>query len=117
MLFDGVRAEESASRASRSRVGKNVKHNNMINVRPILEWSNVEVYLYILLHNLPFNKAYRNGLSRVGCAICPYSSGWSEDLCGILYPDTVKPFLDKIRKGLEKNNVSGIDNYIKLGKI
>lgn len=116
MLFDGVRAEESVSRASRSRIGKNVKHNNMINVRPILEWSNAEVYLYILLHNLPFNKAYRNGLSRVGCAICPYSSGWSEDLCGLLYPDTVKPFIDKIRKGLENNKVSGVDNYIKLGK-
>ena len=35
ILFDGVRAEESANRANRSRVGKNVKHNNIINISPI----------------------------------------------------------------------------------
>jgi len=116
MLFDGVRAEESVSRSSRARIGKNVKHNNMINVRPILEWNALEVYLYLLLHNLPYNQAYRKGLSRVGCVICPYSSGWSEDLCGKLYPETIAPFISKIKKDLERNNVTGIDNYIKLGK-
>ena len=116
MLFDGVRAEESANRASRSRIGKNVKHNNMINVRPILDWNNTEVYLYLLLNRLPFNDAYRRGLSRVGCAICPYSSTWSEDLCGQLYPDATLPFISKIRQELEVNKVSGVDNYIKSGK-
>lgn len=116
MLFDGVRAEESVSRASRSRIGKNVKHNNIINIRPIIEWSAIEVYLYLLLHNLPINDAYRRGLSRVGCVICPYSSGWSEDLCGKLYPETISPFIKKIREGLVRNNVSGVENYIKLGK-
>lgn len=116
MLFDGVRAEESVSRSSRDRIGKNVKHNNMINVRPILEWNASEVYLYLLLHNLPYNQAYRKGLSRVGCVICPYSSGWSEDLCGKLYPETIEPFIIKIKEDLKKNNVTGIDNYIKLGK-
>lgn len=116
MLFDGVRAEESASRSSRARIGKNVKHNNMINVRPILEWNALEVYLYLLLHNLPYNQAYRKGLSRVGCVICPYSSGWSEDLCGKLYPETIAPFINKIKEDLERNNVTGVDNYIKLGK-
>ena len=116
MLFDGVRAEESVSRSSRARIGKNVKHNNMINVRPILEWNSSEVYLYLLLHNLPYNQAYRKGLSRVGCVICPYSSGWSEDLCGKLYPETIEPFIKKIKEDLQRNNVTGIDNYIKLGK-
>ena len=116
MLFDGVRAEESVSRSSRARIGKNVKHNNMINVRPILEWNAIEVYLYLLLNNLPLNEAYRKGLSRVGCVICPYSSGWSEDLCGKLFPKTIEPFISKIKEDLERNNVSGVDNYIKLGK-
>ena len=116
MLFDGVRAEESASRANRSRIGKNVKHNNMINARPILGWNSTEVYLYIILHKLPFNQAYRNGLPRVGCVVCPYSSSWSEDLCGQLYPETIHPFLSKIRANLAKSNLTGIDNYIRNGK-
>ena len=116
MLFDGVRAEESVNRASRLRIGKNVKHNNMVNIRPILEWNNTEVYLYLLLHKLPFNQAYRKGLSRVGCAVCPYSSGWSEDLCNHLYPEATSPFLSKVMKSLEENKVTGVENYVRLGK-
>lgn len=116
VLFDGVRAEESQSRSSRSKIGKNVKHNKIVNVSPILEWNATEVYLYILLNRLPVNEAYRKGLSRVGCVICPYSSSWSEDLCGQLYPDTLKPFVDKIREGLVKNKTAGVENYIKSGR-
>lgn len=116
LLFDGVRAEESVSRSGRSRIGKNVKHNNMINVSPILDWNSTEIYLYILLYGLPFNKSYRKGLSRVGCILCPYSSGWSEDLCGKLYPGTIKPFISWIESSLHSNNVEGIQNYIKTGR-
>ena len=116
ILFDGVRAEESPSRSSRSRIGKNVKHNKIINVSPILEWNATEIYLYLLLNGLPVNEAYRKGLSRVGCVICPYSSNWSEDLCGQLYPETLAPFVNKIREGLEKSKTAGIENYIRTGR-
>lgn len=116
ILFDGVRAEESPTRSNRSRIGKNVKHNKIINVSPILEWSAIEIYLYILLNNLPINEAYRRGLSRVGCVICPYSSSWSEDLCGQLYSETLNPFVNKIREGLERAKTAGIDNYIRTGR-
>ena len=116
VLFDGVRAEESASRSSRSRIGKNVKHNNIINVSPIIDWNATEIYLYILLNKLQVNEAYRKGLARVGCVICPYSSSWSEDLCGQLYPQTLKPFVDKIKCSLESAKISGVNNYIKTGR-
>ncbi len=116
LLFDGVRAEESPSRSTRSRTGQNVKHNKIINVSPILEWSAIEIYLYLLFNNLPINEAYRRGLSRVGCVICPYSSTWSEELCGQLYPDTLSPFVHKIREGLEKSKTTGVDNYIRTGR-
>ncbi len=116
VLFDGVRAEESPSRSSRSRIGKNVKHNKVINASPLLEWNATEVYLYLFLYGLPINKAYRRGLSRVGCVICPYSSTWSEDLCGQLYPETLTPFINKIREGLERSKTSGVDNYIRTGR-
>lgn len=116
VLFDGVRADESQSRSNRSRIGKNVKHNKVVNVSPILEWNATEIYLYLFIHKLPINNAYRRGLSRVGCVICPYSSTWSEDLCGQLYPSTLKPFIDKIRQGLEQSKTNGIDNYIRTGR-
>ena len=72
--------------------------------------------MYLFKHGLPINEAYRKGLSRVGCVICPYSSSWSEDLCGQLYPETLAPFVNKIREGLEKNKTAGIENYIRTGR-
>lgn len=116
ILFDGVRNEESVNRANRTRIGKNVKHNNIINISPILNWNSTEVYLYIMLRDLPFNKAYRLGFSRVGCVICPYSSKWSENIASKVYPDSINPFINKIKDSLVRTNVSGIDNYIRIGK-
>lgn len=116
ILFDGVRAEESPSRSNRNKIGKNVKHTNIINVSPILEWNSTEVYLYIMFHDMPINQAYRKGLSRVGCVLCPYFSGWSENMCGILYKDTMKPFISKLEKTLTDAKVNGVKNYIKNGK-
>lgn len=116
ILFDGVRNEESGSRALRERIGKNVKHNNIINISPILSWNATETYLYILTRKLPFNRAYRLGFSRVGCVICPYSSKWSENIASKVYPENLKPFIDKIKMSLERSKISGIDNYIRLGK-
>ena len=116
ILFDGVRAEESVNRANRSRIGKNAKHNNIINISPILDWNATEIYLYILLKALPFNRAYRQGFSRVGCVICPYSSKWSENIASKIYPNSLLPFVSAIKTSLEEANTSGIDNYIKTGK-
>lgn len=116
ILFDGVRAEESPSRSSRSKIGRNVKHNKIVNVSPILEWNATEIYLYILFNKLPINEAYRKGLSRVGCVICPYSSSWSEDICGQLYPNTLAPFVSKIKEELERSKTAGIENYIRTGR-
>lgn len=115
ILFDGVRAEESLSRSNRGRIGVNVKHNNMINISPILEWNQFEVYLYLLLNKIPINKAYRLGLSRVGCVLCPYSSHWSEELCGKYYPQKVAPFVSRLRDMANNAKIKGVDNYIKTG--
>lgn len=116
ILFDGVRQEESVNRSNRDRIGYNAKHNNIINVSPIIAWNATEIYLYILLKGLPLNNAYRIGFSCVGCVICPYSSKWSENIASKVYPTSISPFVESIRESLEKSKVSGIQNYIKLGK-
>ena len=118
LAFEGVRAEESEKRSEYERVGVGVKHNNVLNVRPIFEWNTTEVYLYILLHNLPMNDAYRNGVARVGCSICPFSSEWSEQVVGRLYPDSINKFIDHLKSKMDILSIrkeKERDDYIKLG--
>jgi 3'-phosphoadenosine 5'-phosphosulfate sulfotransferase (PAPS reductase)/FAD synthetase len=115
LTFEGIRGEESPKRANYSRIGKDVKHNNVINARPILYWNLVAIYLYLFNNNLPVNPAYKCGLTRVGCVTCPFASSWNDNICLKKYPEKLKPFDDKIRKIVQKAGVKDIENYIKTG--
>ncbi len=112
LTFDGVRAEESTRRSAYNRIGKG-KHINTFNAHPILEWSVTETFLYIMLHQLPNNQAYRLGFSRVGCVICPFGSDWSDFLVGKLYPKCRKPFLDKLHNWVSVSGIKDVDTFIK----
>lgn len=54
---------------------------------PIIDWTEFDVWLYIFLYNVLFNKSYRLGYSRVGCWLCPLNSEWSEMLANIFFPE------------------------------
>ena len=112
LTFDGVRAEESTRRSAYNRIGKG-KHINTFNAHPILEWSVTETFLYIMLHQLPNNQAYRLGFSRVGCVICPFGSDWSDFLVGKLYTKCRKPFLDKLHNWVSVSGIKDVDTFIK----
>ncbi len=112
LTFDGVRAEESTRRSAYNRIGKG-KHINTFNAHPILEWSVTETFLYIMLHQLPNNQAYRFGLSRVGCVICPFGSDWSDFLVGKLYPKCRKPFFDKLYNWVSVSGIKDVNTFIK----
>ena len=115
LSFIGTRADESLRRSTYSKIAKDAKHTNVVNVSPILEWSTTEVWLYILFYNLPFNKAYRMGLGRVGCVSCPFGSDWNDYLCNHIFPKTTKPFLDKLNLIATRNGVKDVHDYIRLG--
>lgn len=116
LVFEGVRGEESTRRSEYLRIGSSVKHKGVINARPIFNWNNSEVYLYLLRRQLPLNRAYREGLSRVGCVICPYSTGWSEHIVMKKYPEAMAPFVSHLEERCKEIGVSDIDNYIKEGQ-
>lgn len=115
LSFIGTRAEESLRRASYLKIAKDAKHTNVLNVSPILEWSTTEVWLYLFFNKLPINPAYRSGLGRVGCVICPFGSDWNDYLCNHIFPNTAKPFLDKVREITSKGGVKDVENYIRNG--
>lgn len=115
LTFDGVRAEESTRRAGYSRIGKGVKHSNVINASPILYWNTAEIFLYLFKYQLPVNISYRKGMTRVGCLVCPFSSEWNDMVANHQYPDSVRPFLCKIEKNTEQAGIPDKLEYIKRG--
>ncbi|MDR2384182.1 MAG: phosphoadenosine phosphosulfate reductase family protein [Tannerella sp.] len=87
----GIRKEESAGRMKRKLFGirkiKTLKKyaemnvfqenciekgkNSPIELRPILYFSEVEVWSYIRKYNLPYPSLYDEGQRRCGCMLCP----------------------------------------------
>lgn len=115
LTFDGVRAEESTRRSGYKRIGKGVKHSTVVNASPILNWSTIEVFLYLLGHNLSINPAYRKGVTRVGCVICPFSSEWNEMVVCNNYRDAISPFLCRIEANVKKLDIPDPKEYIVSG--
>ncbi len=117
LVFEGVRAEESFSRARYDRkLGKNVKHFGVINASPIYYWNTIEVFLYLFGRKLPINKGYRLGLNRVGCFVCPFASELSEYIINGKYPKKMLPFLNLIKSYCIESGIKDVNEYIKKGK-
>lgn len=110
LTFYGIRRSESARRSRYHKLSWNdpdrlgtvvkvdqdaelngvtvgAKIGQQATASPIIDWSEFEVWLYILLRKLTFNKSYRLGYSRVGCWLCPLNSEWSEMLASIFFPE------------------------------
>ncbi|MCK9328847.1 MAG: phosphoadenosine phosphosulfate reductase family protein [Candidatus Cloacimonetes bacterium] len=118
VVFEGVRHSESSNRSNYDRIAKGVKQKQITNARPIIHWNDTEVYLYLLYKGIKINSAYRSGLTRVGCAVCPFASNWSEYLINKMHPEVTKPFLDIITKSLIDRNIvdeKKINDYITSG--
>lgn len=115
LVFDGVRAEESTRRSTYARIGKGVKHSTVTNASPILNWGTSEIFLYLFRYSLPINSAYRNGLTRVGCVICPFSSEWNDMVVSRQYKNELSPFLSRIHEQVVKSGVKDDKVYIQQG--
>ena len=102
LAFMGVRAEESESRSNYEMVSDGLKHAVQINCNPILEWGTCELFIYLFQNNLPLNNAYRNGLHRVGCLLCPMSSSWTDCVQNHVYPNEVAPYINIIKASIDK---------------
>lgn len=78
MAFTGVRSDESTARSEYTEINFGRKHNGQYSSHPIIEWNAAELFLYTYSRKLHLNDSYRKGNSRVGCLICPMSSGKHE---------------------------------------
>ncbi|EAS1759759.1 hypothetical protein BH012_10040 [Salmonella enterica] len=69
--WQGVRAQESASRAKLPELEQDTNNQPGLHVyRPILQWTHDDVFALAKRHGLPLNPLYTLGCSRVGCMPC-----------------------------------------------
>ena len=111
LTFDGVRAEESTRRSGYNRIGKG-KHIYIYNAHPLLNWNNVEIFLYLFKYKMRINQAYRHGKARVGCIICPFSATWDDYIISRLYPNELKPFINKIEEFSKETRIKDFPTFL-----
>jgi 3'-phosphoadenosine 5'-phosphosulfate sulfotransferase (PAPS reductase)/FAD synthetase len=109
LAFVGVRGEESLRRSEYDDIGDGIKSQSQVNAMPILAWSAHEVWLYIFEQGLVLNEAYRKGVPRVGCLMCPMSTDLQNNLLRMNYQDAIAPFADAVRDTIDREFFSEED--------
>ncbi len=97
LAYLGIRADEGEGRnAYDGDVAIGVKNASQINAMPIIDWGAHELFLYHFEHSLCFHRAYRFGLPRVGCLMCPKSSDKYAFWVDNVYQDELKKYKQTI---------------------
>lgn len=75
----GMRAEQSATRTGLPL--REYDQNNLLEkYNPLSEWSEQEVWAYIRMYNVPYNKLHDQFYPSIGCAPCTRSIAMGEDI-------------------------------------
>ena len=114
MAFVGVRGDESVRRSRYDYISYGTKHKGQYSCNPILDWNSAEVYLYIYSNNLPVNMAYKKGISRAGCIVCPMAAMKSDYMNHINYKEDSDSFIGIIKElnCSEKDNSERLKSYL-----
>lgn len=114
LFFDGIRADESSKRKGLDFLSHG-KYLRQKNVHPILNWSIEMVWLYTFMRGLPINEAYRYGVSRVGCIVCPFESEWWETIIWSNYREEAEPYIEILRDYTRLRGIRDSEQFIREG--
>jgi len=106
MALVGIRRDESLTRSKYETISAGEKHEGQYSFNVIDEWNSAELFLYTYSNNLMINESYKKGNARVGCLVCPMSSGKHEYMKMQCYPEKVTSFLNLIK---DKSNRQFVD--------
>ena len=88
----GVRSAESPRRArSWNEVSATI-------LAPILNWSDEDIWDYIILNKIPYCKLYDEGFDRLGCVGCPLASQKSRERDFLRWPKFEKAWMNACKK-------------------
>lgn len=132
IIFLGARKYESTKRSEYdwdlNEAWKKSNPNKALSVPyywrrflPIVNFTDVDVWLYILREGILINKMYELGFSRTGCLLCPYSTEYNDLLIERHYPKYWERWTEIVSKNYERYDVRRRlkwtkDEYINEGK-
>lgn len=105
LFFLGMRKCESETRKNYTLDWKNEKWGNTEwqGVLPIVDWSDMDVWLYIIKHRLSVNPLYKMGFARVGCVICSFRTDYELLLTEHFLPSYHKRWQAILEEDFKKN--------------
>ena len=101
----GIRKEESSRRAKRPMIDQYTK--NEIIYKPIFEWLEWQIWEFIEKYNLAYPSLYDEGLSRIGCIVCPFINGKNINRHKDRWPKTYKVFEKVVTEWFDCKQVQG----------
>ena len=98
LLFMGMRNKESRTRADYQTEHRfDYYPDDWVCGLPIRKWTEMDIWLYVILKDLPINNIYKYGYSRCGCIICPFRSNFEELITKYRFPKQAERF-NKVQK-------------------
>ena len=89
LQFMGIKKSDSQKRANRGFINHNPKwgSRDWWSCYPILNWTDFDVWMYMIKYNIEINHKYRQGYHRVGCHVaCPFQNKYRWTLDKYWYP-------------------------------
>ena len=101
----GQRGYESIARFASKTLWSNPWIPNQVNFTPIQKWTALHVWMYIFKEELEYNPLYEEGLSRIGCWLCPASNQATFEIIKELKPVLWKSWMDFLEKWQKENSL------------
>jgi phosphoadenosine phosphosulfate reductase len=73
-----IRRDQTPARAS-ARVVERDQKFGLIKINPLVKWSTVQVWDYIVKHDVPYNPLHNSGYTSIGCTPCTTAIQAGED--------------------------------------
>lgn len=105
LTVEGNRRLESFSRAYTELVHENPFVPGQVIVNPIRDWTALDIWLYIIWRELPYNPLYDEDIERVGCWMCPSSLASECAEISRMSPDLAKAWEMKLNAWATENKL------------
>lgn len=75
----GLRRDQSVTRSA-NKVVEWDEANQLVKINPLIEWTEEQVWEFVTLNNIPFNKLHDRGFRSIGCQPCTRAVREGEDV-------------------------------------